>query len=163
MAFGLSLGLAGNAFAQRERAEQLPPRTAMSVDLLDEFDGIELIPWNVLRPDDSHASLTAHPGQLTITTQCGSIAGDTVTDPRAQGRFPKNIYLVDNPLDDDIDFQIETVVAGFDPVEYFQQAGIILYNDDDSLRPFRQPSGVASTSLELPVVAKHPGFGKLVA
>jgi RNA polymerase sigma factor (sigma-70 family) len=43
----------------------------------------------------------------------------------------KNLYLIDNPLAAGADFTATTCVANFDPRKQYQQAGLILYTDDD--------------------------------
>ncbi len=128
----------------------------------DGFDGQLGLNWQVVRPDPSHVSLTRHPGRLTITTQKGSIHGPdggtagyeaellqqwgkgignsaeeggqkrgNVNDPIAS-RATKNLHLIDNPLARDADFTVTTCVVNFDPHKQYQQAGLILYSDDDN-------------------------------
>jgi hypothetical protein len=62
---------------------------------LDTFDGKFLLNWQPVRSDPSHVSLSKFPGQLTITTQRGSIFENHVArnEPAA-----KNIFVIDNPL-----------------------------------------------------------------
>ncbi|MCI0700908.1 MAG: DUF1349 domain-containing protein [Planctomycetia bacterium] len=95
----------------------------------DTFDGKFHLRWKPVRPDAKYVSLTKNKGKLTITTQRGSIHADEVTrnDPPA-----KNIYLIDNPLPDDADFEVITCISGFLPKQEYQQAALILYNDDDN-------------------------------
>ncbi len=97
----------------------------------DEFDGKTVLSWRPVRPDPTHVSLTKNPGKLTITTQCGSIHRDE-TDETLGGIPAKNIYLIDNPLSQDADFTVTTCVNGFTPHTRYQQAGLIVYNDDDN-------------------------------
>lgn len=124
---------------------------AMSVDLFDDFDGAFEIDWEVLRPDKEMVSLETNPGQLTITTQRGSINGNPEEDELSEGNLPKNFHLVTNPLAPDIDYQVEVKISDFHPSAYYHQCGIILYNDDDNYvklsfeyhRP--HPSGLSVT------------------
>jgi RNA polymerase sigma factor (sigma-70 family) len=99
----------------------------------DGFDGQFGLNWQPVRHDPSHASLAKNPGRLTITTQRGSIHGPT-DDPKARANEPltKNLFLIDNPLARDADFTATTCVVGFRPAKQYQQAGLILYNDDDN-------------------------------
>jgi RNA polymerase sigma factor (sigma-70 family) len=50
---------------------------------------------------------------------------------RADDTATKNLYLIDNPLAAGADFTVTTCVANFDPRKQYQQAGLILYTDDD--------------------------------
>ncbi|NUQ66403.1 MAG: DUF1349 domain-containing protein, partial [Pirellulales bacterium] len=79
-----------------------------------------------LRPDADHQSLTKNPGKLTITTQHGSI--------HRAGPAPlaKNLFLLDVPQRDEPDFVVTTCLEGFRPMSNWQQAGLIVYNDDDN-------------------------------
>jgi regulation of enolase protein 1 (concanavalin A-like superfamily) len=51
-----------------------------------------------------------------------------------EGIQAKYLYLIDNPLAHGGDFVATTCVSGFTPEERFQQAGLIVYNDDDYLK-----------------------------
>jgi RNA polymerase sigma factor (sigma-70 family) len=93
----------------------------------DGFGGQLGLKWNVIRPDRSHASLKKHPGMLTIRTQRGSLHGNT--PPRL---LAKNLYLIDNPFARDGDFTVTTALVNFAPAAQYQQAGLLLYNDDDN-------------------------------
>jgi regulation of enolase protein 1 (concanavalin A-like superfamily) len=73
--------------------------------------------------------LTKNKGKLTITTQRGTIHADEVKRMEAPAR---NIYLIDNPLPEDADFEVTTCISGFAPKQKYQQAALILYNDDDN-------------------------------
>lgn len=124
-----------NLHAQKKQEPESQPATtgrAMSVDLSDDFDGEFEIEWDVLRPDEEMVSLETNPGQLTLTTQRGSINGDSENDALTEGVYPKNFFLVPNELDESVDFQIEIKVSDFHPSGYYHQCGIMLYNDDDN-------------------------------
>ena len=98
----------------------------------DDFDGKSALNWKPVRPDPSHVSLAKNPGTLTITTQRGSIHGEEKKDEYGEGIQAKNIYLIDNPLAKDADFVATTCVVGFTPAMAYQQAGLIVYDDDDN-------------------------------
>ena len=100
--------------------------------LADDFDGKLHLNWKPVRYDETHVSLTKNPGKLTITTQRGSIFGDEKNDEFGEGVQAKNIFVLDNPLGKDVDFSVTTCVSGFTPQTSFQQAGLILYDDDDN-------------------------------
>lgn len=131
-----SVGIASpeclSAQEQKQKDDRSATASAMSVDLTDNFDGAFEIEWDILRPNPEYASLETNEGRLTLTTERGSINGNTETDALTQGVYPKNFYLVPNPLDEDVDFQIELKVSDFHPSGYYHQCGIILYNDDDN-------------------------------
>jgi regulation of enolase protein 1 (concanavalin A-like superfamily) len=119
-AVGLSRLLAADPDPEPE-----PPALVMT----ETFRGKLHLRWKPVRPDPKAVSLTKNKGKLTITTQRGSIHADEVSrkDPPA-----RNIYLVENPLSEDADFEVTTCIAGFAPKQQYQQAGLILYNDDDN-------------------------------
>ncbi|HKM83952.1 MAG TPA: DUF1349 domain-containing protein, partial [Candidatus Acidoferrum sp.] len=102
----------------------------------DGFDGKLGLNWKPVRPDPSHVSLKKTPGALTITTQRGSIHGEETKDAFGEGIKAKNIYVIDNPLAPGGDFVVTTCVSGFTPETNYQQAGLIIYNDDDNYLKF---------------------------
>ncbi len=121
--------------AEPQPREDDTPKDAadrFQVVLADDFDGKLHLNWKPVRYDDSHVSLTKNPGKLTITTQRGSIFGDEKNDEFGDGIQAKNIFVLDNPLAKDVDFTVITCVSGFTPQVSFQQAGLILYDDDDN-------------------------------
>lgn len=98
--------------------------------LFDGFDGKLALDWKQIRRDTAHQSLTKNPGKLTITTQYGSIHGP--------GRpvLPKNLYLVDIPANAEATFVITTCLEGFQPRTPWNQAGLMVYSDDDNYLKF---------------------------
>lgn len=122
MSVSFSIGMSLNA------DPSAPPPASISQDIkrwYDPFDGQFALDWKPLRPDPSHVSLTKHPGTLTITTQRGTIYGASKATPA------RNIYLIDQPLPVGAEFTVTTRIINFQPMEPYQQAGIILYEDDD--------------------------------
>lgn len=95
----------------------------------DGFDGKLGLNWQPIRHDPSHVSLTKHPGKLTITTQRGTIheAEKARNEPQA-----KNLFVIDNPLGKDVDFVMTTCITSFTPQQAYQQAGLLVYDDDDN-------------------------------
>jgi uncharacterized protein (TIGR03067 family) len=100
-------------------ADPLPLR------LYDEFDGKFELDWSVVRPAPTHVSFTRKPGKLTITTQEGSIY-------RANTPSAKNLHLIRNPVADGSDFVLTTCIESFAPTMAYQQAGLLVYDDDDN-------------------------------
>ena len=100
--------------------------------LRDDFDGTFALHWQTVRPDPTHASLLKEPGTLTITTQRGSIHAAQADDEQSDGLLARNLFLIDNPLAADADFSITTCVHGLTPTAMYQQAGLIVYGDDDN-------------------------------
>ncbi len=98
--------------------------------LFDPFAGKLGLGWKPVRPDPSHVSLTSTPGKLTITTQPGSIYGDELDVEHAVAA--KNIYLIPNPAPGNAGFVVTTCIESFHPKKPYQQAGLIVYNDDDN-------------------------------
>jgi len=97
--------------------------------VFDGFDGKLELKWEPVRPDPTHVSLAKNPGKLTITTQDGTIGFDE-TRP---GVIPaRNLYLIPNPAIDGGDFAMTTCIEAFQPTMRWQQAGLLIYDDDDN-------------------------------
>jgi RNA polymerase sigma factor (sigma-70 family) len=97
--------------------------------IFDSFHGTYLANWQPIRFDPSHVSLTKHPGQLTITTQRGSI----YEDPSARGEpAARNLFVMDNPAGAAADFVLTTSISDFTPTAAYQQAGLLCYDDDEN-------------------------------
>ena len=120
----------------------------------DEFDGKLALKWGPVRPDATHASLEKNPGKFTITTQRGSIHGDEKNDAFGEGIQAKNLYLIPNPADGDGDFVATTCIESFSPETHWQQAGLIVYDDDDNYLKWdlewdrNSPAGVSIVFLQ---------------
>src|SRR5215213_5136425 len=99
--------------------------------LYDTFDGKFTLDWKVVRPDADHVSFKKVPGALVITTQRGSIHGKSRDDKLSEGTLARNIHLVDIPFAD-ADWSATTCVTGIVPDTAYQQAGLIVYDDDDN-------------------------------
>jgi hypothetical protein len=99
----------------------------------DGFEGKVDARWNPLRPDPDRASLTSHPGKLTLKTHFGGIGGDFRT---RRTPLTRNLYLVPNPVEGDDDFVVTTCVESFRPLKKYQQAGLMIYDDDDNYLKF---------------------------
>ncbi len=113
------------------RAER-PTAAGSRLLAFDDFDAKPALNWKPVRPDPSHVSLSKNPGTLTITTQRGSIHGEEKKDEYGEGIQAKNLYLIDNPLAEGADFVATTCVVGLTPAMQYQQAGLIVYDDDDN-------------------------------
>jgi regulation of enolase protein 1 (concanavalin A-like superfamily) len=90
----------------------------------DDFDGKLGLKWDILNADLSNFSLTGKPGALTITTQDGHFK-------EANGNY-KNIFLIDTPVAEGQDFQVTTCLSDFRPLEAYNQAGLICWDDEDN-------------------------------
>jgi beta-xylosidase len=105
-----ALGVAGLMLATLSLAGAAPVAPAVST-WTDNFDASSLDGrWSWTNEDPTHWSLTARPGFLRINTQQES----------------RNLLLQNAPAGD---FQIQTRVL-FTPTENFQQAGLLVYQDD---------------------------------
>jgi len=93
--------------------------------LYDGFDRKLALNWEPVRPDPTHVSLTKNPGRLTITTQTGGIYRDS-------GPSANNLYLIRNPVAEGGDFVLTTCLESFNPTTPYQQAGLLVYDDDDN-------------------------------
>ena len=129
----LWLVAAGSASeAEKEAKPAEASGTQPEVLAFDGFDGKLALKWEPVRPDPSHVSLTKHPGKLTIVTQRGSIHGDEKHDELGAGIQAKNIYVIRNPLAKGEDFVIATCIESFHPKTHYQQAHLVVYDDDDN-------------------------------
>ena len=124
------------AVGQKAKLEAEAPSEGLVLLAYDGFDGKLGLNWKPVRPDPSHVSLKKTPGALTITTQRGSIHGEETKDAYGEGIKAKNLYVIDNPLAPGGDFVVTTCVSGFTPEMSYQQAGLIVYNDDDNYLKF---------------------------
>jgi regulation of enolase protein 1 (concanavalin A-like superfamily) len=104
---------------QRPEAAQDPLVVAR-----DSFDGKLGLEWDIVNPLASDWSLSKNPGTLTITTRTG-----TFTRQRTDY---KNLFLIDRPTAPDQDFQVTTCLVSFRPKELWNQAGLVLWNDEDN-------------------------------
>jgi regulation of enolase protein 1 (concanavalin A-like superfamily) len=95
----------------------------------ESFDEKLHLDWQPVRHDADHVSLTKNLGKLTITTQQGTIHGD---EKAAGEPSAKNLFVMPNPLAKDADFVISTCISDFNPSERYQQAGLLVYDDDDN-------------------------------
>lgn len=119
--------------------------------LFDDFDGKLALDWKQVRPDPTHQSLSKNPGKLTVTTQYGSI--------HVTGRpvLAKNLFLVDVPRRDEKDFVITTCLEAFQPQESWNQAGLVVYNDDDNYVKFVCEYSASATRPMLNAIAEQEG------
>jgi len=90
----------------------------------DDFDGKLTLKWDILNADLSNFSLTGKLGSLTITTQDGHF--------KEANRNYRNLFLIDTPVVVDQDFQITTCLSDFQPLEAYNQAGLICWDDEDN-------------------------------
>ncbi len=115
--------------------------------LFDGFDGRPALDWDIVRPDPTHVSLAKNPGKLTITTQRGSIYGDPET--AADKDPPKNFYLIPNPASEGAGFVITTCIESFHPKVPYQQAGLLVYDDEDNYLKWVMEHALNSPSFTL--------------
>ncbi len=107
-------------FLREERAGRNEDiNTAFYVPGNDEFDSTEKKAfWSWVREDDTHYTWTG--SALRIVTQPGTLMGTT--------NSTRNILLAKAPPED---FRVTTKLT-FSPSEAGQEAGLILYRDDDN-------------------------------
>jgi alpha-glucosidase len=88
----------------------------------DEFNNSTLDPgWSWVREDNTKWSLTANPGYMRITIQSGDIYSTNTNNM-------KNILLKTPQASD---FTLTTKLT-LDPAANYQQAGLLVYTDDDN-------------------------------
>ena len=109
-------------------APTLPVESSVSVEVtstpisdtwIDDFAGALTPGWSWIDEDPTHWSLTEVPGMLRIVTQGESLY---------RAGKPRNLLLRDAPP---TDFELTTKVT-FDPQDNFQQAAILIYQDEDN-------------------------------
>lgn len=128
-----------------------------SFHLRDDFDNKSTLEWQPVRHDPTHASIQKNPGRLTITTQRGSIHGDSSTDVLSQGTLAKNLHLIANPASANGDFVMTTCVVSFKPTTNWHQAGLMLYNDDDNYLKCDLEWNANAPSETVPVMLRENG------
>ena len=112
----LALGLALLMVFLRRESELLVFR--------DSFESELQKGWSIFNEDPTHYSLVKRTGSLTVTTQSGGIY--------AGARNARNLFLLENPLTTDEDFEILISLSSFTPVAEFQQAGLLCFDDPDN-------------------------------
>ena len=89
--------------------------------LYEPFNGTLTLDWQVVEEDRSHRSLTKRNGFLEIRTQRGAIrSGDD--------RNYENLFLT--PLPESDDLELTTRIADFAPSKEYQQAALLIYEND---------------------------------
>jgi regulation of enolase protein 1 (concanavalin A-like superfamily) len=101
-------------------------------DYRESFEGGFHLDWTVVRDDMEHRSFTRNPGQLTITTQRGTIHRDADKDVQKTGGAARNIFLLDKPIPDGVDFDAILEVTRFSAKSKYHQVALIFYKDDDN-------------------------------
>ncbi len=102
----------------------------------DSFTDQLGLKWKPVREDKTHWSLKKHAGHLTITTQRGTIHRDEKSDDVSGGLQAKNLFVIGSPIMGRRDFVLSTCLVDFQPSTHWQQAGLLLYNDDDNYAKF---------------------------
>jgi len=132
-----SFNLAAAASAQESKQlEKIDKSAAKAHRRYDSFSDKTLLKWKPVREDRDHWSLESHSGELTITTQRGTIHGDEKNDDFSGSRQAKNLFVIDSPNMGKGDFVLSTCLIDFQPTTHWQQAGLLLYNDDDNYVKF---------------------------
>jgi regulation of enolase protein 1 (concanavalin A-like superfamily) len=120
---------AGAWMAERSREEQ---RRRLGrggkVVFADDFAGERQASWEVRNEDRSHYSVDKTTGTLTIRTQKGAFVGAALGGKADY----KNLFLVPRPTASDEDFEVTAHLVGFHPQEPVQQAGIVVWDDEDN-------------------------------
>jgi len=96
--------------------------------LFEDFNDSFSLNWHILGEDPLYWSLETVPGALTIRTQTGSFEF-SYTDY-------KNVFLIDFPVSQLLDFQITTCISNCKPRDSWNQAGLLLWNDEDNYLKF---------------------------
>ena len=108
----------------------------------DEFDATEKsVFWTWVREDDAHHTWTG--SALEVATQPGTLAGTT--------NSTRNLLLTEAPPED---FRLTTRLT-FSPSEAGQEAGLIIYRDDDNY--VYLSSGYADNGHSLKTVSESRG------
>ncbi|MGB7347332.1 MAG: DUF1349 domain-containing protein [Pirellulaceae bacterium] len=146
----LLLALTMNNLADAQEAART------SFKLRDEFDKKSTLEWQLIRHEPTHVSVDKNPGSLTITTQRGSIHGDSNTDLLSMGTLAKNLHFIANPADQG-DFVMTTCIVAFKPTTHWHQAGLMLYEDDDNYLKCDLEWNANAPSKMVPVMLRENG------
>ena len=139
----VSDGKGGTATATATVIVNAPPQCGPGTGFLEDFNGTALgAGWEVVRGD---SALTVGGGLLTIPTQAGDLYQTTNT--------AKNIVLRPAPTGP---FTITAKVNHKGLVQY-QQAGIIVYGDDNNYVKLDRTASNAADGGQRRVLRVHPG------
>jgi regulation of enolase protein 1 (concanavalin A-like superfamily) len=116
----------------------------------DNFDGQFDLSWNIQNENSLNWSLSEIPGTLTIKTEDGTYLRNR--------KDYKNLFLVTNMLSDAQDFQVTVCLVAFTPVEQWNQAGLVLWNDEDNFLTFACEYRGCSQPVVAIEVNGHPRF-----
>ncbi|MBN2588636.1 MAG: DUF1349 domain-containing protein [Sedimentisphaerales bacterium] len=106
--------------------------------LFDDFNDAFDLAWIILNEDESHWSFDTEPNSLTITTQQGTFENSNNSH--------KNVFLTHFPVSQALDFQVTTCISNFQPQELFNQAGLLLWFDQDNYLKFDYEYGYGPTA-----------------
>lgn len=102
-------------------ASSVLDRQSVPLDISDTFDSTALDShWSWVREDNTKWSLTSNSGFMTLTTQFGGIESTNTS--------AKNI-LLKNSVGDHYSLETKLNLA---PTQDYQQAGLVMYNDDNN-------------------------------
>ena len=93
-------------------------------DFNEAFD----LNWDILHEDTDYWSFEKNPGSLTVTTQSGSFEYSYTNY--------NNVFLFDFPVAQTQDFQITTCISDFQLRQVWNQAGLLLWHDEDNYLKF---------------------------
>ena len=125
-------GLVVVSFAEEPTEKRDAAKTGdAKVVAADSFDRKLSLKWRIIRPEPVHVSLVKNKGKLTILTQRGCIHGDEKKDEFGKGIQAKNIFVIENPLPEGANFVVTTRIDSFEPTTKWQQASLMIYDDDN--------------------------------
>jgi regulation of enolase protein 1 (concanavalin A-like superfamily) len=116
----------------------------------DNFDGQFDLSWNIQGENPLNWSLSEVPGTLTIKTEDGTYLRNR--------KDYKNLFLVPNTFSDTQDFLVTVCLVEFTPVEQWNQAGLVLWNDEDNFLTFAFEYRGGSQPVVAIEVDGHPYF-----
>lgn len=96
--------------------------------LVEDFDDKLALDWEIRNEDDSSYSLTEYSGELLLKTAGGHIHGPNSQEENG----PKNLFLLKDPIPNDVDFTASIAVSQFEPTQNWHQVDLLLYQSHQS-------------------------------
>lgn len=118
-----------------------------STVLTDHFDESFDLDWKIIREDADAYSLDSHSGELALTTLPGSMYA---RNELAYQVRPQNIFLLEEPIGLNQNFQATLHVSLYEPEVQYQQIALLMYQSDEYYAKWEislRKTGSASTRL----------------
>lgn len=127
---------------------------SLASTVIEQFDEKPNLKWDIVRPEAGYLSYESHPGELTVTTQAGTIYSHLERD-----LFPalRNLFLLDRPIASGTDFVATLHVTQFVPFYEDQEVAVVLHQSDNSYFKLTAKCGEDNVTTSLRAVAEFNG------